>query len=145
MRRTEYMTHACDPKTLTVSQLMEDGVVTVGPTTPGLEIAKLLTSRNFGSVPVVEADRRLVGLVSEFDLIRAMDEGKDPAKLTAADIMTRQVVTVSQATPVADVIHLMRERHLIHVPVTNGTTLVGILARRDVLYGYVKAVANYWP
>lgn len=145
MRRTEYMTHACDPKTLSVRQLMEDEVVTVAPTTPGLQIAQILTTGKFGSVPVVEGDHTLVGLVTEFDLIRAMDEGKALDTLTAADIMTRQVITVAQETPVTDVIHLMRERHMIHVPVTSGSTLVGIVARRDVLYGYVKAVANYWP
>jgi len=58
------MANACDPKTLKAQQLMEDAVVTVSPKATGLTIAQILSDRNFGSVPVVEEDRTLVGLVS---------------------------------------------------------------------------------
>lgn len=145
MRRTEYMVHACDPKTLTVRQLMEDAVVTVSPSALGLAIAQILSERNFGSVPVVEEDRTLVGLVSEFDLLRAMDEEKDLRKVTAGEIMTRDVVTATGDMPVKDLIQLLQDRFLIRVPVVRGKTLVGIVARRDIVLGYVKALANYWP
>lgn len=145
MRGVEFMARACDPKTLTVRQLMEDAVVTVSPQTTGLAIAEILSERNFGSVPVVEPDRTLVGLVSEFDLLRVMDEDRDLRQVTAAEIMTSKVVTVTEDMPVKDLIQLLQDRFLIRVPVVNGNKLVGIVARRDIVFGYVKALAKYWP
>ncbi|MBI5854626.1 MAG: CBS domain-containing protein [Nitrospirae bacterium] len=145
MRAAEYFVNAHDPKTLTVRQVMEDAVFTVSPQTKGATIAEILTERNFGSVPVVEEDRTLLGLVSEFDLLRVMDEGKDLRQLTATDIMTRDVVTVTEEMPVKDLVHLLQARHLIRVPVVRGKSLIGIVARRDAVFGYVKATAKYWP
>jgi CBS domain-containing protein len=149
MRRTEYLAKACDPKTLTAGQLMEDAVITCGPGSTGMTIAQLLSERNVGSVPVVEEDRTLVGLVSEFDLLKAMSkamqEGKDLRAVTAADIMVRDVVTVRESTSVVDLVALLQERHLIRVPVVRDKILVGIVARRDIVYAYVKALAYYWP
>lgn len=145
MRRTEYFANARDPMTVTIPQLMEDAVITVGPKTNARAIAELLADGGFGSVPVVEGDRTLVGLVTEFDLLRAMDQSKDLRAVTAAEVMTCDVVTATEDMPVKDLIHLLQERHLIRVPVVRGKTLVGVVARRDILFGYVKATANYWP
>ncbi len=145
MRATEYMVRACDPKSLTVHDVMENNVYTIGPDTTGAQIADLLTEHHFGSVPVVDHERTLLGIVSEFDLLHAMEQGKNLQALTASDIMTRTVVTVPEEMPVMDLIHLLQERHLIRVPVVRGKTLIGIVARRDILFGYVKATAYYWP
>ncbi len=145
MRAAEYFANARDPKTLTVRQVMEDAVFTVSPQTKGATIAELLTDRNFGSVPVVEEDRTLLGLVSEFDLLRVMEEGQDLRQLTAKEIMTQDVVTATEEMLVKDLVHLLQARHLIRVPVVRGKSLVGIVARRDAVFGYVKATAKYWP
>lgn len=87
----------------------------------------------------------MLGLVSEFDLLRAMHDGKDLKEVRAEDVMTRDVVTVAEHLPVKDLIDLLQARHLIRVPVVQGRTLIGIVARRDILFGYVKATATYWP
>lgn len=145
MRSTEYFAKGCDPATLTARQLMEREVFTVRPSTPGEKVADILSEHGFGSVPVVEDGPTLVGLVSEFDLLRALQQGKDLREVTAGDIMTTDVVTVPEEMPVMDLIALLQARHLIRVPVVQGKTLVGIVARRDILFGYVKARAKYWP
>lgn len=145
MRKTAHFTSAHDPKTLTVRDVMEDAIVTVGPQTKGYTIARLMADGDVGSVPVVEEDLTLVGLVGEFDLLRVMDEGQDLGELTAADIMTRDVVTVTEEMLVTDVVHLLQSRHLIRVPVVNGNSLIGIVARRDIVFAYVRAKAIYWP
>ena len=144
MRRAEYFANARDPKTLTVQQVMEDAVFTVSPDTKGITIAEIMTERNFGTVPVVTEDLTLVGLVSEFDLLRVIDEGKDLRQVTAEEIMTNDVVSVTEEMPVMDFISLLQERHLVRTPVVRGKTLVGIASRRDAVFGYVKATAKYW-
>jgi len=144
MRAAEHFVNVRDPKTLTVRQVMEDDVYTASPDTKGIAIAETMTDQNFGAVPVVEKDFTLVGLVSEFDLLRVMEEGKDLRQITAEEIMTRNVVTVTEEMAVTDFIHLLQERHLIRTPVVRGKTLVGIASRRDVVFGYVKATSKYW-
>ena len=145
MRKAAYFKGVHDLKTLTVRDVMEDAVFTVSPQAKGYTIANLLAERDVGSVPVVEEDRTLVGLVGEFDLLRVMDEGKDLAELAATDIMTRDVVTITEEMLVKDVVHLLQERHLIRVPVVKGNALIGVVARRDIVFGYVRATAIYWP
>ena len=144
MRLAEYFVNAHDPKALTVRQIMEDQVFTVGPTTKAITIAEMMTDRNFGSVPIVEEDSTLVGLVSEFDLLRAIEDGKDFRRVTAQEIMTKDVVTVTEDMLVKDLINLLQSRHLVRAPVTRGNALVGIASRRDAVFGYVKATAAHW-
>lgn len=145
MRQTEYMTHACDPKILTVAKLMQDAVVTCRPAASGITVAHLLTDWNVGSLPVVEADRTLVGLVSESDLLDALLEGKDLRTVTAADLMTHALVTATEDMLLQELAALLQDRSLIRVPVVKGKTLVGIVARRDIVFGCLKAMAHYWP
>lgn len=122
---------------------MEDAVFTVSPQAKGYTIAKLMADRDVGSVPVVEEDRTLVGLVGEFELLRVMDEGKDLGELATTDIMTRDAVTVTEEMLVQDVVHLLQSQHLIRVPVVKDNALIGVIARRDIVFWYVRATAIY--
>jgi CBS domain-containing protein len=143
MRQTEFFMQACDPKTLTVAQLMQDAVTRVTPRTPALTIAHLMMHRNFGSLPVVEEDGTLVGIVSEYDLLQAMIDGRDLQKIMATEIMSAHPVTVTEDRTLVQVADLFQDRYLARVPVVRNGKLVGILARRDLLFGYTKAL-QYW-
>ena len=145
MRASVYFVHGCDPTALIVRQIMEDAVVTVSPTSKAMAVAELLSEHNFGSVPVVERDQTLRGLVTEFDLLKSVEQGKDLREVTVEEIMTRDVVTTTEDMPLMSLIHLLQERHLIRVPVVKDRRLIGMVARRDVIFGYVKARAVYWP
>lgn len=145
MRATEYFARGCDPNTLVVRQIMEDAVVTIHPTSSAMVVAEILSEHSFGSVPVVDKDRTLRGLVTEFDLLKAVEQERDLRSVLVSDIMTKDVVTTTEETPIMSLIHLLQERHLIRVPVVKGQKLVGMVARRDVVFAYVKARAIYWP
>jgi CBS domain-containing protein len=143
MRQTEFFLSACDPKTLTVGQLMQDAVTTCTPQTDGSTLASLMTRRNFGSVPVVESDGTLVGIVSEYDLLQAMIDGRDLRKILAGEIMSGHPVSVTEDQTLTQVADLFQDRYITRVPVVRNKKLVGILARRDLLFGYLKA-SKYW-
>ena len=143
MRQTEFLTAACDPKTLTVGQLMQDAVFTCGSRTDALTISRMMTQRNFGSLPVVEEDRTLVGLVSEYDLLQAMIDGRDLQKVMAVEIMSSNPVTATENMKLEEVANLFQDRYITRVPVIRNGKLVGILARRDLVFGYMKA-SQYW-
>ena len=143
MRQTEFFLQACDPKTLTVGQLMQDAVTRCTSRTDALTITHMMTHRNFGAVPVVEEDGTLVGIVSEYDLLQAMIEGRDLRKVLATEIMSPYPVTVTEDQTLVQVADLFQDRYLTRVPVLRNKKLVGILARRDLLFGYTKA-SQYW-
>jgi len=143
MRQTEFLGAACDPKTLTVGQLMQDAVFTCGTRADALSISRMMTQRNFGSLPVVEEDRTLVGLVSEYDLLQAMIDGRDLRKIMAVEIMISNPVTATENMNLEQVANLFQDRYITRVPVVRNGKLVGILARRDLLFGYAKA-SQYW-
>lgn len=143
MRQTDFLTAACDPKTLTVGQLMQDAVFTCGQRTDALTIARMMTQRNFGSLPIIEQDGTLVGIVSEYDLLQAMIDGRDLRKILAVEIMSANPVAVTEDQTLAQVADLFQDRYITRVPVVRNKKLVGILARRDLLFGYMKA-SQYW-
>ena len=143
MRKTEFLGTACDPKSLTMGQLMQDAVFTCGTRADALSISGMMTQRNFGSLPVVEEDRTLVGLISEYDLLQAMIDGRDLRKIMAVEIMSSNPVTVTENMMLEQVANLFQDRYITRVPVVRNGKLVGILARRDLLFGYMKA-SQFW-
>ena len=123
---------------LTAHQLMETSVRTETMEASGEMIASLLME-GFGSVPIIDRDNRLLGIVSEFDLLNAISRGKSLAKVNAEDIMTSSPISVTNDTDILSVIEVLQNNHLIRVPVVNATgKLTGILARRDIVRGYLQ-------
>src|SRR4026207_162697 len=112
MRQTEFLSTACDPKTLTVRQLMQDAVFTCGSRTDALTISRLTTQRNFGSLPVVEEDRTLVGLISEYDLLQAIIEGRDPRKVMAVELMSTHPVTATEEMKLEEGGNVVPDRYI---------------------------------
>ena len=143
MRQTEFFLKACDPKTLTVGQLMQDAVTSCTSRTDALTIAHMMTHRNFGSLPVVEEDGTLVGVITEYDLLQAMIEGRDLRKVIATELMSAHPVSVTEEQTLLQVADLFQDRYLTRVPGVRNGKLVGIVARRDLLFGYLKA-SQYW-
>ena len=85
----------------------------------------------------------LVGIVTEYDLLQAMIEGRDLRKLAAMGIMSTVPVTVTEDQTLLQVAELFQDRYMTRVPVVRNKKLVGILARRDLLFGYLKG-SKYW-
>lgn len=71
--------------------------------------------------------------------------GKDLGELEATDMMARDVFTVTEEMLVEEVVDLLQEQHLIRVPAVKGNLFIGVVARRDIVFGYVWSMANSWP
>lgn len=140
MRRVDFLVGGRDFKSLIAEQFMQDDVYFYHPEDSGETLAQVITEGGFGSVPVVDRDRHVLGIVSEFDLLRALMEEHPLQQVTAGQLMTPNPVTVSPDTPAMDLIRLLEEKHLIRMPVVDAEgKLVGVVARRDILQGYLKA------
>lgn len=120
-----------------VKPVMETQVQTAHLKTKGDVIASLMIE-GFGAVPVVDGAGKLVGIVSEHDLLAAMDDGFALGELTAADVMTENPYSVRPETTLGTLVHVLRASDLVRVPVVDAKDrLVGIIARRDILRTYV--------
>jgi CBS domain-containing protein len=132
-------------------EIMSRPVITVHPWTPIREAAAAMTERAITALPVVDAEDRLVGIVSEGDLIwhrvpadpdahlaRPVDAGLDDPPGTVADVMTTAVVTMPTSANLADLAEAMLEYDVHSIPIVSGTAVVGIVSRRDVLRTVVR-------
>ncbi len=136
------------------ADVMTPDVVSATPETPLAELVRLMLDNRISALPIVDGGR-IVGIVSEGDLLRRAEAGAEPRPsrwlelVTSADrmaadytrshgrkageIMTRDVLTVTDTTPIAEVAHLLESKHIKRVPVTRDGKLVGIVSRRNVL------------
>ena len=126
-----------DVASMMVKDVMEKQVQVARLNTKGDVIASLMIE-GFGAVPVVNGGRRLAGIVSEHDLLAAIDDGHKLSLITAGDIMTGNPYSVRLETTLGTLIHVLRASDLVRVPVVDANDkLVGIIARRDVLRTYL--------
>jgi CBS domain-containing protein len=144
---------------------MTQAVLTVSPETLVSDLAKTLVGKNIGGVPVVDADGRLVGIVTQSDLVEWAQELELPPALnildfhlylevpshffrklekmlgaTVGDIMSPKPVTVSPDTPVPRLAALMDRQKVHTLPVLEGGKIVGIIGKIDL----VRALAREW-
>jgi len=128
-----------DVASMTVDRVMETRVQSVHLRTKGDVIASLMIE-GFGAVPVVDKQRKLVGIVTEHDLLAAIDDGHGLGSVAAGDIMVANPYAIRPETNVATLVHVLRASDLVRVPVVDEKDrLVGIIARRDVLRAYLSA------
>jgi CBS domain-containing protein len=127
-----------DFSSMTVRHVMETRVQSAHLGTKGDVIASLMIE-GFGAVPVIDGQRKLAGIVSEHDLLAAIDDGHRLDALTAGDIMTGNPYSVRPETTLGALVHVLRASDLVRVPVVDAEDrLIGIIARRDVLRTYLS-------
>jgi CBS domain-containing protein len=109
-------------------------VVTIEPNATVAQAAKVLSERRIGAVVVTGADRRVVGILSERDIVRALGaQGAQVLETAVADMMTRKVVTCTQQDTLAELMEQMTQGKFRHVPVVDQGQLVGIISIGDVV------------
>jgi len=143
--------------------IMTKKVITVKPDTKVEEIAKILSENNISGVPVVNEDNEVVGIVSEGDLIYQDKKLHMPSFIQilggiiflesmktfekelkkiigykAENIMEKDVITVTEDTPVDEIATIMIEKRINRVPVVRNGKMVGIVTRADIVKTLVK-------
>jgi CBS domain-containing protein len=137
-KATRVKQSAKDLATVTAKDVMNKHVQYAQLTTKAEVIASLMIE-GFGAVPIVNGGKRLTGIVSEHDLLAAIDDGHDLCRITAGDIMTGNPYSVRTETTLGTLVHVLRASDLVRVPVVDAKDkLVGIIARRDVLRTYLE-------
>jgi CBS domain-containing protein len=142
-----------------VGDFMSTPAVTVHPDSPIMNAAQLMLKHHFSGLPVVDDNGRVVGIVTEHDLLRRTDRpgsqqpywlqlmieraavAKESVRFEDAkvkEVMTSDPLVVMEDTPIEDVCHMMHQRGIKRLPVVRDGRLVGIVSRVDL----VRALAT---
>jgi CBS domain-containing protein len=128
--------------------IMSSPVVSVTPDMTVKYAAKLLSAHGFTALPVLDADGRLIGMVTEADLVRdrfARDaryrgdaDPPEPPAGTVGGVMTTPAVGMGAGTDVVDLVRVLLDDRIRSMPIVDGAHVVGIVTRRDL----VRALAR---
>jgi CBS domain-containing protein len=108
-------------------------VVTVTTSASVSELLRFLAEHNVGALVVSDDGTTVQGIVSERDIVRALDREPDSFALPVSAIMTADVTTCAPDASVNDLRHLMTDKRIRHVPVVEGDRLVGIVSIGDIV------------
>lgn len=145
---------------LKAKDVMSRPVITVRPETPIAEIARALTEHHISGVPVVDDQGRLVGIVTEADLLlkeagpggfpklafflparskEVQEQLRRYEGKVARDVMTREVITATEETPLRELAALLARNRINRIPIVRNDQVVGIVSRNDVLKAFNRS------
>lgn len=147
--------------------VMTQYVVSAGPDDTVARAVRAMLQNDISGLPVLDADGRLVGMVTEGDLLRRTETATErrrprwmeffagPGRLAdeyvhahgrkVGEIMTRDPVSVTEETPLEEVVTLMEKRHIKRVPVVRGDKVVGIVSRANLLHALARIAGEARP
>jgi CBS domain-containing protein len=115
-------------------------VWSIGPNAMVIDAIRLMDEKNVGALPVLDSGT-LVGIVSERDYTRkVIVKGRSSKDTPVSDIMTKELLTVKPGDSVAECMRIITEKRVRHLPVLEGTKLVGILSIGDVVNWLMSAL-----
>ncbi len=118
-------------------------IASVSPATRITQVTGTLAEWRIGAVLVCDSARQLLGIVSERDIVRCLArDGAACLDMTAAQLMTRVLHTVSPATTTAEAMAVMTASRVRHLPVLDGDELVGMISIGDVVKAQLDAQAH---
>jgi len=115
-------------------------VVTVPADLSISEVVQILTSRRIGAVVVADSAARILGIVSERDVVRALARGGGALEGSVSSIMTAKVVTCTDRNTINEVMARMTEGRFRHLPVVEDGRLAGIVSIGDVVKARIEQV-----
>lgn len=141
--------------------VMVSPVITVRSSATLKDVARLLVTNRISALPVVDEHHKLVGIISEGDLLHRVEIGTERRRSSwvavfdeyqvlatdyirshatrVADVMTRSVVTATPETPLHELATTMETHDVKRVPIVNGGTLVGIVSRANLVQAFAAA------
>ncbi|MGI5912294.1 MAG: CBS domain-containing protein [Syntrophomonadaceae bacterium] len=145
-------------------EIMTKEVITAKPDDNIDEVARILLENKISGIPVINAEKQVIGIISEKDLMIKASELKIPFYITlfdsiifmenpirfkedikrftasqVKDVMNKKVIVVEEDTPVSQIVQIMQNKRINRVPVTRHGKLVGIISRNDILKTLVKS------
>lgn len=121
-----------------IRTVMNGQIVTVGPDTPLLDVAREIAAHGISAVPVVDAQTRLLGLVSTSDVVGILLESASLDGKTARDAMHAEPPAIDEFATAEEAIEVLRNALIRHLPVTREGRLVGLVTASDLIRHLLK-------
>ena len=121
----------------TVGQLVPTNDVKFRKKQTAMEVAVELLSTHTPGGPVIDEKKCFVGFISEFDLLRALEAGKDLNELTAEDVMVKEHISIKDSTTIPEAVKIMEENRWLNLPVVRDGEVAYTVTRHDLLRAWV--------
>ena len=142
--------------------VMTDEVITIDVNATVAQVAKLFIDRGISAVPVIDGSGKMVGIISEGDLLRRAEIGTERRRSSwlefiasnqnlaaeyvkshaqkVGDLMTAEVISVEESTPISEIAELLESRHIKRVPVLRKGKPVGIVSRANLIQALATVI-----
>ena len=117
----------------TAYEIMTRPAISAKKNASARDIALQFISEKYSGMPVTEEDGRVIGIVTEIDILNAVNDGRELARTTASDIMTPDVAVANPDTPLTEMIKMMADFHIIRLPIVKEGKLIGAVSRGDII------------
>jgi CBS domain-containing protein len=124
--------------TRTAAEIMTRPVISARENASARDVALQLMTGLFSGMPVTNEEGKVVGIITELDLLKAVRDDKELVRTTAKDIMTPDAVTAREDATVEEFIGIMEEFNIIRLPIVKDDKLVGIVSRSDILRSLIE-------
>lgn len=127
-----------------ISEVMNDEVIFIANNGTIAQAVDLMIKRRINGLPVVDSNRRVVGIITENDIIKKTDffnPEHDPADIlqkNVADVMTKNPITLNPEAQLIQAQAIFAATNIKQIPVTSNGELVGIIGRKDIIKGFLK-------
>jgi len=123
-----------------IRTLMNGQVITVGPDTPLIDVAREIAAHGIGAVPVVDTEQHLLGLVSTSDVVGLLRHGAGEGLegKTARDAMSAEPPAIDEFATAEEAVEVLRNALIRHLPVTREGRLVGLVTASDLIRHLLK-------
>lgn len=126
-----------------VNRLAERGCITTAENSSIQDLVALLAKHNVGAVVVVDNDDKATGIVSERDIVRYLDKSNlSLSETVVSEIMTRDFISCSLSTKSSELMELMAENKIRHVPILETDRLLGMVSIGDVVSRLIDIYAK---
>jgi len=123
-----------EPQSMYIYEIMSKNVVKVNHEISALEISKIMVKRRVSSVSIIDNDNKIIGIVTEKDLIREICAKNILANtLTAAKVMSSPLITISKNSSINDATKLMVEKKIKHLAIHENNDIIGIVTTYDLI------------
>jgi len=122
-----------------VKDIMTTDVVTAGKDLSIFKAAEIIVGHRVSGIPIVDGERRLIGILSEYDVLRVLKETTPEQQKTVEDFMTKDVLSFEETTPMVKVWEFLIDNPTKRrVPIVREGKLVGVVSRGDIVKQIVK-------
>ncbi|HQT38874.1 MAG TPA: CBS domain-containing protein [Acidocella sp.] len=120
-----------------------NAIIAARPSMKISEVAILLADKSIGAVMVINEDDRLIGILSERDIVRSLArQPNETVNLTAADLMTKNPIVTNPGVSIEQVMEIMTDGRFRHLPVMERGQVIGIVSIGDVVKAWIDQQAH---